>query len=225
MKQLTLTVITVFAIALGLAFVAAPPGDAQGDIGSTGQYTTPAANAVNAQGGNVTAVNVSSNQTTSKWQGYWGNVSGALTLGDGSAVFYDWSTATFQAVYASPGNNIDWTTVSDLSGAAAREGKDTDYGFTSTDADSINRTMSGAGCSAGGVFTAADGVFSYNSTGGNSDWQTCLGEDGGTALDDTVFGTNIVQNGGDAYNGQLVQYQLMVPVIAANDDYYFYLEV
>ena len=208
-----------------VALVMSAPENAQTSTGSTGQYTVAPAAATSAQGGNVTAVNVSADVSTSKWQGYWGNITGSLQLGTGATIFYNWSGVQFQAVYASPGSDVDFATITDLNTSANLTAKDTDYGFTASDTDSINNTMSGNTCTAGTIFTAAAGVTPYNSTGGASSWTTCIGEDAGGLLDDTLFGTNIVQNGADAFNGQTVQYQLMVPVIAAGDSYYFFLEV
>ena len=225
MKRLAIITAIVFVLAFGASYVIGVPDFAQGTAGATGQYSTAAANAVQAEGGNVTQVDVSTIMSTQKWQGFWGNISGSLALGDGVDIFYNWTVVSFQAVYASPGNDIDWATAGDLSGQAAREGKDTDYGFASGDSDSINATFGGGACSAGTIFAAADGVSSFNSTGGASAWETCLGEDAGAALDDTVFGADIVWAGSDSFKGSSVQYQLMVPVIAAEDSYYFYLEI
>lgn len=209
-------------LALGISLVQAAPQDAQSTAGSTGQYSTSAANTVSAEGGNVTQVNVSSDSSTGKWQGFWGNISGSLQLGDGSATFYDWSSVSFQAVYASPGNSITWGSLTSLSGNLTA--KDTDYGFTSSDADSINNTMTGASCNAGTEIASADGVTPYNSSGSAGSWETCIAEDT-SDLAGTVFGTNIISAGADAYNGDNVQYQLMVPVNGATQNYYFYLEI
>ena len=173
----------------------------------------------------MTEVNVSAIVSTGNWQGFFGNISGSLRLGDGSSVFYDWTDAEFSAVYASPDNAVDWSTVNGLSTTGEKEGKDTDYGFASADADSINQTMSGSGCAAGSEITGAAGVTPFNSTGGAGSWTTCLAEDGGGLVSDTVLGTDIVWAGADAYNGQNVQYQLMVPVNETGQNYYFYLEI
>jgi uncharacterized membrane protein len=225
MKQTATTLAIVMVFALAATLVIAAPQDAQSAAGTAETYTVTGANAYSAEGGNITEVNVSSDASTSKWQGFWGNISGSLRLGDGTSnIFYDWSGITFQAVYASPGTTLNWATVSDLAGQGAREGKDTDYNLTSTDPDSINQTMSGAACSAGTIFTNADGVTPYNSTAGAGSWETCLGEDTSN-LAGTVFGTDVISAGADAFNGDTVQYQLMVPVEEAGTNYYFYLEI
>lgn len=221
MKRLSIIVTAALIMSLGALFVIADQ-DAQTDVGATGQYTVTSAEATLAEGGNVTEVNVTSTGSTDKWQGFYGNVSGNLALGDGATVFFNWTGASFSAIFASPGSTVDWGSVSGIAGAPAMNGKDTDYGFTNTDSDSITNTFGGASCTAGTYLAAADGATPYNSTTAGI-WETCIGEDSGGALDDTVFGTNIAS--GDSFAGTEVDYQLLVPVIAANDNYYFYLEV
>ena len=224
MKQTATFIAAVMIFALAAGIVIANT-DAQISTGSSESYTTAAAANIAAAGGDVTQVNVSSDASTAKWQGFWGNISGSLRLGDASA-FYDWSDVSFTAVYAAAGNTVDWAQVSGLSGAAAREGKDTEFGLTSTDTDSINSTMGGGTCAAGTIISTADGVTPYDNAGDPGSWETCLAEDtvlGGLAA--TVFGTNIVSAGAQAFNGETVQYQLMVPVESGGTNYYFYLEI
>lgn len=225
MKRDVVTILAVVFVVAFATYVIADGEDGQSTVGTSASYTAPAPNAVSTQGGNVTEVNVSADVSTGRWQGFYGNISGSLRLGDGSNTFYDWSSVSFQAVFASPDSAVDWTTIAGLSTTGDKEGKDTDYGFDSGAADSINLTMTGAACAAGTQISGAAGVTPYNSTGGTGSWTTCLAEDSGATVADTVFGTNIVEGGADAFNGQNVQYQLMVPVNATGQSYYFYLEL
>lgn len=221
MKRLAILTTAILVLSLGAALVIANQ-DAQSTTGTTASYSAPAANAVATEGGNVTENNVSSIASTGKWQGFYGNISGSLRLGDGVDVFYDWTGITFLAVYASPDNAVDWASVTGLNGAGALNGKDTDYGFTNTDSDSITNTFSGATCSAGTEIATAASVTPFNSSASAGDWEVCIAEDGGATVLDTVFGTNITS--GDSYAGVPVDYQLMVPVNATGQTYYFYLE-
>ena len=221
MKRLAFLTAAIMVLALGSVLVIANH-DAQSATGQTGAYSAPATNQVATQGGNVTENNVSSIASTGNWQGFYGNITGSLRLGDGSAIFYDWSGVPFQAVYASPSNAITWGGLVAMDSALELEGKDANYSFTATDDDSINSTFTGNTCAAGTEIAAAAGVYSYNSTQGNSAWETCIADDGGNTITDTVFGTNIQAD--DSYAGTTVDYQLMVPVNATGQLYYFYLE-
>ncbi len=228
MKRLITLMAYAMVFTLGIGFALAAPQAGQSTIGATGQYSAPAANSVTAGGGNVTEVNVSSNQGTQKWQGFYGNVSGSLKLGDGSSTFYDWTGVTFQGVFASPDSNVNWgngiTAVTSASTPNLAT-LDTDYGFTSSDADSINNTFSGTACNAGTAIASAAGVTPFNSTGTAGQWTTCIGEDSTGGVTGAVFGTDVISAGADTYNGNTAQFQLMVPVNATTQSYYFYLEI
>lgn len=73
---------------------------------------TPAAQ-VNAQAGNVTAVTITNIQITEHWQGYYGNVSGKITLDDAfNNTLFDWGISTPKGeVYASNGSSVSWSNV------------------------------------------------------------------------------------------------------------------
>lgn len=68
---------------------------------------------VQAQAGNVTALKINATRITERWQGYYGNITGTITLDDGSAnTMYSWHVANPQGeVYASNGSITDWSDV------------------------------------------------------------------------------------------------------------------
>ncbi|HLG23435.1 MAG TPA: hypothetical protein VI564_00730 [Candidatus Nanoarchaeia archaeon] len=61
---------------------------------------------VQAQAGNVTALNIVSTSLTDRWQGYYGNITGSITLDDAqSNSLYNWQLASPQGeIYASNGS-------------------------------------------------------------------------------------------------------------------------
>ena len=65
--------ILVILFAIGLAFAIQPVGN--WTLGPSTQYVPNATANVTTSGGNVTSMNLSTNMSTSKWAGYWGNVS------------------------------------------------------------------------------------------------------------------------------------------------------
>ena len=218
MKRLQLVLTAILILALG-SFAAQAAQDAQSETGVAEQLTVPDANAVSSQGGNVTENNVSSAANTGKWQGFWGTISGSLALGDGADnQFYNWTGITFQTIYATPNSaGLDWGSLAGLS--TNLDTIDGDYGFITADADSIDNTLSGGTCDAGAI-TGAAGVTPF----GTGAWETCIGEDTAEAgLNRLVFGTAIASGAG--FNGDTIDYQLMVPAQAAGTDYYFFLEI
>lgn len=64
----------------------------------------------NAIAGNITSMNVNGFSITQSWQGYFGNVTGVITLNDNADnVMYNWSVASPQGeIYASTNNSIEW---------------------------------------------------------------------------------------------------------------------
>ena len=65
---------------------------------------------IQAQAGNVTALVVAQTRSTQAWQGYYGNITGTITLDDAfNSTLYDWSlpNPTGQ-IYASNGTGVAW---------------------------------------------------------------------------------------------------------------------
>jgi hypothetical protein len=102
----------IFIIILSyICFVSAiePTGSSINEISSS---TTIAdiATGIPAIAGNVTELSISGFSTTQSWQGYFGNVTGTITLSDsGDNSMYNWSLASPQGeIYASTNNSLAW---------------------------------------------------------------------------------------------------------------------
>lgn len=69
-----------------------------------------ASTSVPAQAGNVTELNINVTSVTKTWQGYFGNVTGRLTLADARNLsMYEWGVANPHGqVYASPSQITNW---------------------------------------------------------------------------------------------------------------------
>jgi hypothetical protein len=100
------------------------------------------AQSIGAQGGNVTEMNIQALTITQSWQGYYGNISGTVTLQDGTnSTFYNWSMASFSArVFASRASSISWATVN-CTNATNRTNEETYLGQTFADSDSVTNTF------------------------------------------------------------------------------------
>ena len=66
---------------------------------------------IQAEAGNVTELTITSKSQTQTWQGYYGNISGTITLDDASNwTMYDWALSEPQGeIYASNGSSVTWS--------------------------------------------------------------------------------------------------------------------
>jgi hypothetical protein len=105
---------------------------------------------IQAEAGNVTLLYIDDLRTTLRWQGYYGNVSGGITLQDSSGnKFYDWSlTSPSGEVYAANKSSVSWTTIQcfNYSKAAGEQvitlrNLEDSYNMNATDKDGVNETF------------------------------------------------------------------------------------
>lgn len=92
----------------------------------SGRFVEDAIGSQQIDGGNVTTLNITADQSTTKWAGFKGNLTGSLTLSenaDGTLPFYlwDWTPVANSVVCASEEENYVWTTTANIT-AAALEG-------------------------------------------------------------------------------------------------------
>mgnify|MGYP001572442383 CR=1 FL=1 len=126
--------------------------------------TAPADTAGNhsAYAGNLTELTIAGFATTQSWQGYFGNVSGAIELSDASGdIIYNWSLSSPQGeVYSSTNSTITWTNIQcfnftangtggssgETAGATNLKGTnltvlETRFNIASDDVDGVNETF------------------------------------------------------------------------------------
>jgi hypothetical protein len=218
--KLFLLALAVFV--LSLALVSAAPGGATTAVGTSETGTGTAATTVDAEGGNVTYVDVSSTVITSRWAGFFGNVSGNLLLGDASAnTFYQWSVSDLSGavVYAANNSITDWSdgNIVPLANANAPTwvaGANTDN-FTST-FNASEAFVSSSLNKAGTPFATT-----FNSSGVAGDLKTY-------ALYSTADTANIwaglVVDDTNGFNNATVDYQILLPA-QTGTTYSFYLEL
>jgi hypothetical protein len=137
--------IGVALLATTAAFVVAEPnGPTSLDVGSTSSRnlsTMPGATA-NAQGGNVTEINIQTLTITKSWQGYYGNITGQIALQNAlNETFYNWSMTSFNGrVFASRASSVAWSTMN-CTNATNRTNEETYLNQTSADGDSVTNTF------------------------------------------------------------------------------------
>lgn len=164
MKQENIVIITLaLIILLGVSFATSisPSGGTTTVIGTPETAPADAPETAQAQAGNVTQLDIYGYSTTQTWQGYFGNVSGALELTDASNnTFYNWSLASPEGeVYASTNSTIDWPSIQCFNftatgaGGAETAGEtnlggvnvttlETQFGIEGGDVDGVNETFS-----------------------------------------------------------------------------------
>lgn len=175
--------------------------------GSEGDFVT--------EGGNITEVNLTSNQSTEKWAGIYGNIVGTLTLAtSGANTFYSWTISNVDGSKVCAGTDSSAFTWSAVTSAA--EGTiDSIWSFTAGDIDSVTSTYSDplAGCNnfkvAGKTTATTAGVANV---GGSGDFTNCaLGDGGNTVKGDFVFCTIAAEGTQILDDTVSAAYALMLP--------------
>lgn len=189
-------------------------GGASTEEVQTGSLTETSAGQDTAEGGNVTMMNLSSTQSTTRWQGYYGNVSGTLALGYNSNIFFDFASASVSSVFASQNQTFDFASLA--AGNAA-------------DVDSLWGYASGAD-TAQTIFTGTTSIQGVSAP--SVELQPALSNFNSTILNDGTngnkqnfaFGVNVQQPGVSCFDGTDCEYELMVPS-DGQEVYYFFLTI
>ena len=110
---------------------------------------------VDAEAGNITALTISALSATQTWQGYYGNVTGTITLDDADNwTMYSWYSAEPQGeIYASNTSTVTWSAIHCVNYTAnASEGSQINlsvleemFGLASGDYDGVDETFNSTG--------------------------------------------------------------------------------
>ena len=178
-------------------------------------------------GGSNVSVNITGETQTIGWQGFFGEVTGNLTLRD--SLFnqlFSWETATPQGeIYVSRDSNVDFTSIT------AQNDCTIDEDLTGTGSDRVNSTFNASSNSefiVGATTIAANSACSTNSfvndIGQTSSFeQVILTDDGGT----TAIYAALIDADTTGYDGSSHDYQIVVPENSTNATsvYFFYAEI
>ncbi len=243
MKSRTIVIGSVLALAAFFLFPlssAAPQGARISDNATASQPTSPPDNRTD-DGGTINTLILDSTQQNNEWKAYVGNVTGKLTLDDGSGnSIYDWSlddTNIEGEVYVSRNTSITWGNVSCASQSTITAEEEA-LNINSTDSDSINNTFNATNHSSmqvGAEPISADSCRatatyvddSSQTVNKNATFQEILLEDEDTKL---VYSTFIEQDA-DSYidsAGSTFDFQLIVgedKSTSSPTPYNFYLEI
>ena len=210
-------------ILLSLAAGYAAPVGASVTVGSSETYSPTVTNTVNAIGGNVTEVNVSSVQVTDKWAGFYGQVSGSVVLADSSGnYFYQWtiSDPTGGVVYVANNTVSSWT----LSALRTTSGYLPSHLLQGT--DSFNNTFTQHEDFNSPSISVTDANYTTTWQGGTqgTEFKTyALYADSGA----TLIWAGTVNADKTSFNSGSADYQVLagMDAQATLDTFYFYLEL
>ncbi|MBI4438374.1 hypothetical protein HY640_00410 [Candidatus Woesearchaeota archaeon] len=231
------------ALALITNTAAAPQGINNITIVSTETYNDNLSpKTVPASAGNVSMVTLTDTKVTSRWQGYYGNLTGTVTLSDASNnTLYSWELQPSGEVYASNHSTVDWSSIkcvnftSNLSDGWTFNITTLErfYNAGRNDVDGIDETFNttytnATGFTAGSVLINDQQKCPLTYTFVNNAYQTTEFEEILLTDNSSVVFTTLLENGLLGFDGRKWDFQMLV---AENGDdpaptnYYFFVEV
>lgn len=215
----------LFMVFLNLGLALASPSGVSIVPGVTDTKPIIPAGFIDAQGGNFTNLNLSGETQTLAWQGYYGEISGNLTLSDGfNHTMYGWNALNLSGakIFMSRASTIDWSSIAPQNDCAV------DETLTGMWSDRVNATFvkdANAEMSVGDVLISANSTcaaWTYvNSSAQSSLFQELILTDGTS----TVYATFVEQNS-TGFDGSKHDFQMIVPDAydRSTSTYYFYAE-
>jgi hypothetical protein len=202
-------------------------------VSSRGAFGNTSLASTDVQAGNITELNVSGASITTHWAGFYGEITGGLTLANSAGnVFYNWTSLNYPVsgkVFASTSNAVDWNAIAciDMTGIASLE---TALGIDPADGDRINQTFTSSahpGFTVGG--TALSGCNSTNAhtnTGleATTFYQILLADNDGAG--DAIF-TTLINDSTTGFDNAAHDFELLVGESdgAGTTEIFFYIEL
>ena len=236
---LALFSVVVFAAPQGPATIKSGADERRGVADTTGGV------AEQAQAGNMTSLKINSTKITTRWQGYYGNITGTITLDDAANnTMYSWVIASPQGeVYAvNHSTTPTWANVKCLNFSAGAEQNislanlNSGIGITdNADRESFNRTFNltyqgGFSVGSNPAITTTDGcslVSLYvNDNYDQADFNVTLLHQN-QSKDMTIYAA-ILEQQATGFSGATLDFQMIVGEngdITGATDYYFYVEL
>lgn len=215
----------LIAIAMALIMVAAAFAQPTGfEVQSGTPVTKPfiSSGTIAARGGNATTLSAVTETQTVTWQGFYGEVSGNITLGDmDDDTLYSWTNATNGTIYLSRKADVNFANITAVNTCTV------DEAITGTGSDRVNNTFKSSNNTqlVVGYTTIAAGTACAMNTFVNNASQSSLFEeiiitdDGVTP----IYATQIEEDR-VGFNGQAHDWQALVPSNRTSLTYYVYVE-
>ena len=205
---------------------------------------------VGAEAGNVTKLTITSLTQTQAWQGYYGEISGTITLDDAhNYTMYDWALADPEGeIYASNGSSVTWSSImcvnysNDISSDFALNLTTLEdmFGMAESDVDGIDETFNESGhlsdgttdhpvvyvgthTIAAGTCPATD-LYENDSSSGINFTEILLTDNS------SIIFTSIIEVNRMGYNSSTWDFQMLVGEDGHDGDdtvtpYYFFVEL
>ncbi len=199
---LILTILPIFPALAGTPAGTAPTAT------SKGSFPSPAPTSVTIVTGTIYSANLDGQHSTYRWAGVYGNVTGTIILGDSASnILYQW-TAIGKYVYLDDDTTVDWPNLL----AATCTDVENVYSFLTGASDNCANTFTGSASFNSGLIPLTIASTIAASTLNNAStavWDTLALKDG--TNNDVVF-VGVAQNpAAYAYNGELANYQVIIP--------------
>ncbi len=223
---LALPIVATFLLAYGILYepiTLAAPTNASVQVGTQERAPSQTAGSLQTEGGNVTEVNVSAYQVTTKWAGFYGTVSGDIRLADAANhIFYQWTVndPTGGVVYATTGVITDWSS-SNIAPLYASDGYLPSFLITGT--DSFNNTFTQREDFSSPSLTISAVNYTVTNPTSSSFKTYALRTSDGSIL----IWAGKINAGQTTFNGKSGDYQILAGVTdqSAPTTFYFYLEL
>ena len=228
-----IALIAAFFLFLSLVF-ATPTGPNTITVVSNTRspFTNTSSVAVQAQAGNVTELTISQTRPTEAWQGYYGNITGTITLDDANSfTMFDWSLPNPSGeVYAANDTTVDWNKIfcynltqnnngctGGVCGSTNTSSMELQFGINLTDHDGINETFNSSYTDSTGFFVGSVNINTvdgcsmanpYTDEASASGWQELLLSD-----NRSIVFASLIRDSANAYKpgvGEAYDFQLLV---------------
>jgi hypothetical protein len=244
LKMLSVIVLVIALALLSSGVLAAPGGPDAIERGTDERRPTADPIVVQAQAGNVTALTINATRITTRWQGYYGNITGSITLDDAqNNSLYQWDLASPQGeIYAvNDSRTPTWSSVIcfNFSKTSAEQNVtlsdlEASLGMSPSDADTVNKTFNltyrggisvgtktlneGDGCQVASLFVND----AYNEVSFN---ETILTDN---SSDHKIIYVSLLEQDATGFQGSTLDFQMLVGEdgdTAGATNYYFYVEL
>lgn len=197
---------------------------------SRGSFNESSSQSTAVQAGNVTELNITGSAITDHWAGFYGEVSGNITLANSNGdVFYEWAGINTVAgeVFASNDTAVNWSGIGCASSAEVTA-LESSLGIAGTDADRIEQTYDSNSHPdfnvSGTSISGCNSTNAYADTGLETDafYQILLTDTDG----DPVY-TTIINESEAGFDTNTHDFELLVGEsdAAGTTSLYFYIEL
>jgi len=231
LKQVLVLMIVLGLFYVGVSFVFGVQGATTITAGTSSRagYTNTSSQSLQVNAGNVTQVDISGQSVTTHWAGFFGNISGNVTLKDSSGnTFYDWSSMGVPTgeVFASNSSAVGWAGIGCINSTEITN-LESSLGINSSDPDRINTTYATSGPSftvASVALSACNSTNAYTNTGkaATTYYQVLLTDTTGNP----VY-TALINDSTTSFNSATADFELLVGESdnGGTTQMYFYIEL